>query len=377
MIVSFYNKDFLALQNNASLNVGNYTMRLRAVDFDDVSITSEAFTENINPCFVVLKSDLGNYEYGGFAGIPSLDKEGRTVCQVSDLRTFFNSEILLKFISPLTVKDVFDQVYAAFSYQVIQSSFFVTFDTSQLGNLNLETFLSPDITTFSKYNCWELLNSYCKFYNLFIEAKLVLSEKKIVYTVKRIRLDLYNNTQGLSPDKLLPLKLWEQGISKYGKWIASVNEAQGIVINTSTNIITYGYKFIMLSNSIITTIINDRDIYPIKRKIFIKEIEDVTDTTKTIDEIIAINNANKTKTLNEANLEALTEIVDNRYNESIEIQANGVDRYEKADFETIFNVSVEKNVPYKWLPLGEIYKDNKGVIKLKIGYKSSDIVYYF
>ena len=55
MIVVFYDKNFVALQNNASLNVGKYEIVKRAVDFDDFSVTSEAFTESANPCFVVLK----------------------------------------------------------------------------------------------------------------------------------------------------------------------------------------------------------------------------------------------------------------------------------------------------------------------------------
>ena len=56
MIVSFYDEKFNGLQNNASLVVdaASYSLIRRAVDLDELKCTCEAFTESIQPTFVVV-----------------------------------------------------------------------------------------------------------------------------------------------------------------------------------------------------------------------------------------------------------------------------------------------------------------------------------
>ena len=50
-----------------------FSIKRKAVDFDDFNFTSEPFLVNINPCFVVLKDDFnGRLKYSAFAGIPQL-----------------------------------------------------------------------------------------------------------------------------------------------------------------------------------------------------------------------------------------------------------------------------------------------------------------
>ena len=51
MIISFYNKDFVGLQNNASLLIDKNSYRLikRPIELNDFSCICEAFTEDIQP----------------------------------------------------------------------------------------------------------------------------------------------------------------------------------------------------------------------------------------------------------------------------------------------------------------------------------------
>ena len=65
MILTFYDKEFKGLQNNASLVVdtatNSFALIKRGVEMDSLNCHAEAFTENIQPVFLVLKDDLGRY----------------------------------------------------------------------------------------------------------------------------------------------------------------------------------------------------------------------------------------------------------------------------------------------------------------------------
>ena len=94
MIVSFYDESFNGLQNNASLVVdaASYSLIRRAVDLDELKCTCEAFTESIQPTFVVVKDDRGRYEYGALAGVPQLTSDNQTKITASDLKTMLKAD---------------------------------------------------------------------------------------------------------------------------------------------------------------------------------------------------------------------------------------------------------------------------------------------
>lgn len=350
MIAVFYDKDFTALQNNASLNVGKYEIVKRAVDFDDFSLTSEAFVENVNPCFVVMRNDLGKYVYGGFAGVPTLNAENQTELQASDLKTLFNNEILMQFGTYTYLDDMLSELFTAFNTQVLQGSFTIEIDMTDIGDIELDGDLIPT-TELKVYNVWnDILVKYLKYYDCYIISEIDIPNEKIKYSIKKT--GKYN----------VPLHLYDFGIYNYGKWVASLNEAQGVVANEGT--LTYGKKFILLADGSITSTEANRDLYPIKKTWILKETDDSTQVTALV---------------NEANMEALERIVENRYNESIEFNTNNIERYETAGFDTNFNVYVKRGELYKTIPLGEIHISMKNGIeerKLVVGYKNNDIIKY-
>ena len=347
MIITFYDKNFTALQDNASLNVGKWSLTRRAVDFDDFTATSEPFLEDINPTFVVLKDDFGRYKYGAFAGIPTLDTKNQTNLQASDLKTIFNSDILVNLGASSNVKAYLENVFSAFNSQVVQGSFTVELDTTEVGSIAFE-YLSP-VDELKLYSVWEdCFVPYLKYYNLAIESYLDIKNEKLVFYIKRVN------------QNRVPLRLWEYGIRNYGKYIVSTNECQGAVVYNGSSI-TYGYRWILKADNSITTNTSQRDLYPIKRRVIFKETDDST-------EISGL--------LQESNTEALKTLVEARYQESIEINAGGDTRLENVDFGTMFIVYSDRGVLYKEIPLGEISEDSKGTKKLKIGYKPDDIIYY-
>ena len=350
MIITFYDKDFNPLQDNASLNVGEWQLVKRAVDFDDFTATCEPFLERINPTFVVMKDDFGRYKYGAFAGIPELDAENKTNLQASDLKTIFNSELLVDSSvlssSYYYVKDYLIALFEAVKTQVIKDSFNIELDVSNISNLPVSD-LKPS-NNLKVYSIWEdCIVPYLKYYDLYMTSFISVAQKKITYKV------------GYAKDRVLPLRLWEFGIKNYGKYIASVNECQCIV--SVNGIKTYGSNYILLSDNSITTNSSLRNLYPIKRKVILK----VTDDTSEI-----------TPLRTEGNVEALKELVEARYQETFTINTSGLKQYEEADFGVAFNVYTERGTFYKQLPLGQIIESSNNEKQLKIGYKPDDIVFY-
>jgi len=339
MIVSFYDKDFNGLQDNASLVIDNnsYSLIKRGVEFDELKCTCEPFTEDIQPTFLVVKNDKGNYIYGCLAGIPTLTAENKTVITGTDLKSMFKSDVLLDFsVPPTTVNALFSNVFNAWLAQVNQTS--LSCELVFKDNVGVISLSDLVPTGKGKFNAWsDIFSPYLRYYGLYMVGSLNLVQKKVIFTV------------GKAMYKDLNIKLWEHGLRDYGKWVADINECQGYVLNTSTGTYTAGYKWILTSNNAITTNPANRDIYPIKRRIILKETDD---------------GAEVTQLLNEANQEALELLCGSLYKEDITL--SGI----QADFETKFNIYVRRGGGlYKSLPCGELHYDANGLKKVQIGYR--------
>lgn len=330
MIVSFYDKDFKGLQNNASLVVDkdSYSLVKRPIEMNTLTCTCEPFTENIQPTFLVIKDNIGNKIYSSLAGIPLLNSDNKTEINGTDLKSMLSSDVILEPTTYTLVKDYIQYVFEQWQSQVNQNSFKVELIFSDNVTDTIGDLLPS--TDKAVYNAFDEIQAYLKFYNLYLDSDIDLVNKKVVFIIGKTMIREMN------------IKLWEYGIKDYGKFIADVNECQGYYDNGTSW--TAGYKWIMTSSGAITTTESNRDIYPIKRKVFVSE-EDLTD----------------------ANTQALTELLNNLYNEDITL--NAVDQI--PDYETRFNVYVNKGdkTPYKSLPCGELHYNEAGLIKFQIGYR--------
>ena len=403
MIVSFYDKNFKGLQNNASLVIDkdSYSLIKRPIEMNSLTCICEPFTENIQPTFLVIKDNIGNKIYSSLAGIPLLNSENKTEINGTDLKSMLSSDVILEPTTYTLVKDYIQYVFDEWKTQVNQNSFNVELHFNDAVT-DAITDLKPSNDK-AVYNAFDEIQAYLKFYNLYIDSDIDLVNKKVVFTI------------GKTMFRLMNIKLWEYGIKDYGKFIADVNECQGYYKNGTTW--NTGYKWIMTSDgyifveqngtdtiyNIITTLnsanssdynvkdnfyvgktiytimeieknykaytytndnafiqditqngyvqvgyyklrLTQRDIYPIKRKVFVSE-EDLTD----------------------ANTQALTELLNNLYNEDITL--NAVEQM--PDYETKFAIYVNNGdkTPYKFLPCGELHYNSSGLTKFQIGYR--------
>lgn len=332
MIVSFYDKNFKGLQNNASLVIDkqSYELIKRPIEFNSLSCKCEAFTEDIQPTFLLIKDDRGGYVYGSLAGIPVLNEKNITEITGTDLKSMLSSDVVLEPSIYSKVNSYIDYIFSEWNNQVNQDSIACELVYKDyVGDITIGDY-QPS-TEKAVYNAWDEIKSYLKFYNLYMDTYIDLVNKKVKFIIGKT---LYRN---------LNIKLWEYGIKNYGKWVASINEAQGYYVEREYGTWTPGYKWILTSQNQITTAEANRDIFPIKKKIIVNE-----------------------EGFFEANSEALTELLESMYNENITINTQDI----SADFETKFSVYTKQGAPkYKELPCGELHYKASGLVKCQIGYR--------
>lgn len=330
MIVSFYDRNFKGLQNNASLVVDkdSYSLVKRPIEMNTLSCVCEPFTENIQPTFLIVKDDIGNKVYSSLAGVPLLNSENKTEINGTDLKSMLSSDVVLTPTTYSKVKDYIQYIFDEWNNQVNQNYINVDliFDENIVEDMGD---LKPS-NEMAIYNAFDEIQAYLKFYNYYLDTDIDLVNKKVVFFVGRTLWRLMN------------IKLWEYGIKDYGKFIADINECQGYFDNGTSW--TAGYKWIMTSSGEITITESKRDIFPIKRKVFVSE-----------------------ESLTDANTQALTELLNNLYNEDLTL--NAVEQF--PDFETMFAVYLNRGdeEPYKLLPCGELHYNNAGLTKFQIGYR--------
>lgn len=344
MILTFYDKEFKGLQNNASLVVdtatNSFALIKRGVEMDSLNCHAEAFTENIQPVFLVLKDDLGRYEYGALAGIPEITSKNQTKINASDLKSMLVGDVILEFTESQHdyVDEIITHIFNDFKTQIVQNTFTVELEI-KADALNIAIGDFTFVPGKAKYDCWTEIKNYLKYYNLYMTTRIDIKNKKIVFTIGKTMLKNVN------------VKLWEYDDTKnYGKWIASVNETQGYVDNDGTW--SPGIKWILTKDNQVTATEANRNIYPVKRKLIVKKTTEIGKVAEL---------------LQQANMEALTTLAESLYNEDITIPAS---KLTNIDFETKFSVYVKRGETlYKELPCGELQYDQAGLKRIKIGYR--------
>ena len=346
MIISFYDREFKPLQNNASLVIDkdSYMLIKRPIELNTFTCVCEAFTENIQPTFLVVKDDIGkNVLYSSLAGIPILNKQNKTEITATDLKSIFSSDVIMQYSTYANVGGILTYLFNVWNTQVNKNSFnceVVYLDGADEVKTD-ELHLQPS-TDKAVYNVLDELQAYLKSYDLYIDSEVDLVGKKLIFYI------------GKTMQREVNIKLWEYGIRNYGKWIASVNETQGYSETWQE-----GIKWILTSQNQITIDENNRDIYPIKKKVIVA------------------------KTIDEANKEALIALLDARYNEDLEISSTTLN----VDFRSKFNIYIKRGdlQPYKSLPCGELRynhdsyshdKERKLVSKpyrIQIGYRYTGV----
>jgi len=322
------------LQNNASLNVESKTYKLvkKPIELNELTCTCEAFTENIQPTFVVVKDNKGRYVYGSLAGIPELNDKNQTEINATDLKKLLSSDILIQPSTYSTVNAYLNYLFTTYSNQVYQPFDIQFIINTNVGSISMG-YLEPS-TDKRVVDCLEEIQTYLKFYGLFIDSEIDLINKKVKFIIGKTMLRNIN------------IKLWDYGIKNYGKWVANINECVGYYIDENDNW-TATSTWILTKDNSVTIDSSLRDIFPVRRK-------------------IVTNN----ESLLQATVDSLTELLNSLYNENIELNATNV----QPTFETNFAVYVAQGeAKYKDLPCGKLEYNDTGLVKFQIGYRYTDI----
>lgn len=379
MIASFYDKNFVGVDNNASLKIDKdgYKLIKRPVEFNELTCTCEAFTQDIQPTFLVVRDESGRYVYGGLAGVPTVNKKNKTEINATDLRSMLSSDIIIDVMQDEPNPNYDDRVQYIIGYffmlwdrQVNQGAFncelwsvgtdgkswtsddhliyktgdeYVDARVGQDDVVYASDLVLFDYNTGNKYetgiyNAYDEIQKFLRFYDLYLDTKIDTVNNKIKFII------------GHTAQNPVNIKLWEYGIKNYGKIVADINEAQGYYATDESDTTTWtaGNKWILRANGDITTTIANRDIYPIKRKVFVN-----------------------TESLYDAEKEALETLLDVKYNEDIDLNADKL----KPDLSTRFDVYIERGQGlYKSLPCGELqYDANNELVRFKIGYRYTTV----
>lgn len=343
MILSFYDKDFNGLINNASLIVNKKGFRIikRPVELNEFSCICEPITEDIQPTFIVVRDDRGReIIHSSFAGVPTINEDNQTEINGTDLKTIFSSDIVVQFGTYTYIGEVINIIFNEWNNQVNKGAIncrLVYKDDAQI--VPLENFIPS--TDKNVYDALTEIQSYLNAYNLYIDSAIDLVSKEIVFTI------------GKTMKEDLTIKLWEYGFKNYGKWVADINEVQGYFVDVNGNWNSFTDEngndvvWILTSNNEITIDKSKRDIYPIKKRVF---------------------TSNESR--EQANKDALSELLNSRFNENIDLPVKSI----KPNFETKFNVYLKKGQPlYKSLPCGELRFNSDGLYEYQIGYRYTGI----
>lgn len=338
MILSFYDKDFNGLQNNASLLIEDKSFKLtkRPIEMNDFECRCEPFTENIQPTFLVVKNDRGSNKeliYSCLAGIPELIDGNRTYIYGTDLKAIFSSDVILEYGTYVNISQLIAYIFTEWNNQVNKDNIPCTLEFVDGSEEVLLDTLVPEIGK-SIYNALDEIKTYLTAYNLYINSEIDIINKVVKFYIGKT----------LSAEKPQNIKLKDYGIRNYGKWIADVNEVQAYYLNG--DIWEKGLDWILTSDNQVTVTEELRDIYPVKKLI-----------------------VTSTESIDEANKSALKELLTYRFNEDLTIPASGIN----ASFRTKFNIILEDGTQYKSLPCGELRYNSDGLYEIQIGYRYTGI----
>lgn len=330
MFISFYDKDFNTVDNNSSLTIESYDLSRRSYDLNTFSCVCEPIDLTVEPMFAVIRDNKGKKYYDCLQPIYTRDKSGKGSVEARDLKAVFNTEAIIDLTAKQSsVKALLDYIFTAWKNSANSGFTNVEFITDSIADMTDEV---QQPTEKKAYNVLSLFKQLMSYYVLYFTGEIDIKTKTLIFTVQK------------SQETTVKIKLEEYGITDFAK---SSPETNMIIASTED----YGTtkKWFLLQSGEITDKEALQDIFPTSAKVI---------TAETIDE---------------ANVEAVLELAENRNQEAIEITVTPNDRNYNIDF----NVSVVvyyKGKEYKTLPIGEISESEATEKKITLGYKPVELI---
>lgn len=342
--ITLFDKNFKALGSNeqfvATQHVTkSWTLKRRAYEFDDFSVTCRGFRDSKNACFVGLFSDQGKLQYLCFCGIPATDGELTTITGI-DCRNIFNQSLPVSLGSQkiTSVRTLFE-----FLLKTALGSIKVGIDYDiEFDDISDETWADPGQyieRTLDVRNIWELIQAANAMFDTIVVTSWKVDEEtnsyRLVFSVKNIH-DTYK------------IKL-----SDYSIRMTRTNNITNIAVATTKDFSQSMIYYLTTDNQVLSATLDEgidaeKSLFPPKIETFQGE------------------------TLEEASVEAKQALYDNRFKDRVVIDCNSVlgKRLAPIDLDCFgelvgYNPSDDDSV--KKLPVSAIEEDSKGSRKIEFG----------
>lgn len=338
-------------------NISNasYTLNRRAFDFNTLS--AEGFTEDFcdTGIIYVICNENGSPKYSGFA--KNIKKDGsedskKITLKGDDFRKIFDTEILLDFSQDTPQDFTLHGIFKKVSELVLTSG-----DNDPEINIFPIKVIIPADSTDTKFvgdytgqyfikNAYSFLKVYLSYFNYFLDSYYDVVNDNIVFEFKKAAGELSIKLKDFINERTT------SDIS-VNKAIATIKvdtkDDEGNLVPRPN--VTMRYYYLSKDNNIYDGMPEeDNRIYPVRTKIF------------------------ENKYLSQAQFDAISELVDNRYVENILLTSDNV--YNPIDIEdlelyTKINVYTDEGF-YKTLPVSEkeiTFTSKKKSSIIKLGFK--------
>lgn len=367
MIVNFFDKDFNPLTDNSSLNVESFELVRMAVDIDTFTCTCQSHSIKINPFFITLEDNHGRYVYGALAGLPAnIKRSNKTDIIAADLKTLFKGDVVADFTTSTftNLKGYIQKLFSIFSAQLVQETFPFDYDLTDIETLPIDMLVIKTDKAF-KTDLWALISEVLLYNDCYIESRIQLYETEernrngqLITIPKGIHFRIARND--IFPKSII---LTDYNVEDFAKRVSPTNE----FVAYDKDLIEIQAVYYLKENNKFTTNKNERDLFPVKRKIFASE---------------------------NSKGEALLALFENRYQENISINLNR--RFEEMEvsgilreienkeyyFDTLLTIYPKaeydeggnRTNEYKSLPIGAIgirESKNESIYWIEAGYRPS------
>lgn len=319
--------------------VEKWSRTRRSVDFDDLKISGEQIPYDANPFLVVVNDRQGRQLFSGLASTPSIDEPTKkSTITLKDYMTLFNTEIVVdwnKFLGS-TVSELLSFMLDAWLSQTDVGLPSIEYSVSQVASKLLDTEI-PIGSGWENVFLWDRISDILVYYDVYCEPYLEVSSKTLRFSFLP------------SQQRDKSIRLSDFGVNYVEKSFGEYNRAT-VYSEAYEKVQQWG---LTESNSVARLPSSALLVYPAKNRNFV---------------------ASGSST-EEAVYEAVMGLAGNRYQESIELDAQryrSITDLTQVDFSYRITVYTE-NGEYKSLPVGEIETDSEDSHIIRLGYAVQEL----
>ncbi len=344
MYITLFDKNFKALGSSDTFvgtqhTTKTWSLKRRAYEFDDFSVTCRGFRDSKNACFVGLYTDEGSLKYVCFCGIPKTSGELTTITGI-DCRNIFNQTVpvnlgsstitSLKTLYEFLLKTALGNLNIGISYEV------------QYVDISEETWTDPGQyieQTLDTRNIWELIQATNSRFDKIVVTSWKVDEDTNTYV-------LVFKVKNISESTTIKL-------SDYDVKTTRTNNITNIAIASTEDFKQSAIYYLTNDNQVLqatatSDIDADKALFPPKAETYTAE------------------------TLEEAVTSATNALYENRFKDRVTIDCSSKlgKKLEEVDLDWYgdlvgYNPSDDSST--KRLPVSAVIEDSKGNRKLEFG----------